>query len=193
MLPIPDALKSDFPGKTTSFHHMGVRLGWVSRRVTVFVIAVSNQGPGGLAADHEDDTEASEAEPAAALRSAPQDVRPAQAAAIAIRKMRETQDSPSKRLDLLAGMWCCLPRTAWLGTPTHVLSSQPTLRKLSDSCSPTATAQRRGPARNVSGRRGFRHAGAPTLKRTMRVLQYQVALACSAWWTWRIWTTGSGE
>ncbi|GLC39915.1 hypothetical protein PLESTM_000965800 [Pleodorina starrii] len=76
MLPIPDALKSDFP--------------------------VSNQGPGSLAAEHEEDTETSEAEPAAALRSAPQDARPAQVAANAIRKLRENQDSPSKRLDLLA-------------------------------------------------------------------------------------------
>ncbi|GIM04678.1 hypothetical protein Vretimale_9283, partial [Volvox reticuliferus] len=76
MLPIPDALKSDFP--------------------------VSNQGPGSLAAEQEDETETSEAEPAPVLRSALQDVRPAQAAANVIRKMRESQDSPSKRLDLLA-------------------------------------------------------------------------------------------
>ncbi|KAG2486081.1 hypothetical protein HYH03_015284 [Edaphochlamys debaryana] len=76
MLPIPEALKSDFPGP--------------------------NQPAGTTAAAQEDDSDTSDPEPVPALKAAPQDARPAQAAATAIRRMRESQDSPSKRLDLLA-------------------------------------------------------------------------------------------
>lgn len=57
----------------------------------------------GAAAAHEDDTDTSEPEPAAALKAAPQDTRAAQAAATAIRKVRDSAESPSKRLDMLAG------------------------------------------------------------------------------------------
>ncbi|KAG2452221.1 hypothetical protein HYH02_003251 [Chlamydomonas schloesseri] len=74
MLPIPEALKSDFP-----VPH-----------------------PAGGAVAHEDDTDTSEPEPAAALKAAPQDSRAAQAAATAIRKVRDSAESPSKRLDMLA-------------------------------------------------------------------------------------------
>eukprot|EP00198_Chlamydomonas_reinhardtii_P003006 XP_001692342.1 WRKY family transcription factor [Chlamydomonas reinhardtii] len=74
MLPIPEALKSDFPVPHAA----------------------------GAAAAHEDDTDTSEPEPAAALKAAPQDTRAAQAAATAIRKVRDSAESPSKRLDMLA-------------------------------------------------------------------------------------------
>ncbi|GFR41859.1 hypothetical protein Agub_g2639, partial [Astrephomene gubernaculifera] len=76
MLPIPDTLQSDFPAVTHAAASMAV--------------------------EPEDDTDASDPEPAMVLRAAPQDARAAHAAAAAFRSMREAQDSPSKRLDMLA-------------------------------------------------------------------------------------------
>jgi hypothetical protein len=72
--------------------------------------------------DQEDDTDTSDPEPPPGLRAAPQDLRPAVMSSNVFRKLHESGDSPSKRMDILAGMQCAPRPSGWsVGGPACLL------------------------------------------------------------------------